>query len=515
MQNTSASRQGEKHNSNNFRNTSDSARWVIIIFEIALFYTLIYASVFLGWPYHEFIRFLVLIPLYQAGVAFGFSGGVTSGILVALLFIPIIPLDPLIKNDPLGLPNALAMIIFINIFGIFIGGAIGRGRKVREHIGDISRLSLDMARETDAPTVVRKLAEGAISLTDAQQAAVLMKTENENDSSKWPAVFISSANNDIVTMSGIEPDHPLMWALNNKAAIASNSVSTDDRFQAAGSDNSIKASIIVPVASEDLIFGSLIIANRKNDEFFSDRDLSVVSLLARAAANSIQNIEHERKRQEEKLREEQMKELFSRFVSSSVAEHVLKNPDLLKGRWERITVLVSDIRDFTSISEKLAPHQIVEQLNEYFTRMIDIVFEFGGTIDKFIGDCIIAYWGAPLPDQEHPYNAARAAIKMAAALDELNKIWISEGKIPFRTGIGLHTCEALMGNLGDSRKTAFTIMGEEVEKAMQIESLTKNYKVKIILSPETKENLSGKIETQIIPQSEQSPVGTLFEIIQV
>jgi adenylate cyclase len=165
-----------------------------------------------------------------------------------------------------------------------------------------------------------------------------------------------------------------------------------------------------------------------------------------------------------------------------VADFVLENPGLLKGRWQEVTILVSDIRDFTAMSERTAPHDLVSQLNEYFTAMVDVIFENRGAIDKFIGDCIIAYWGAPAPDPEHAAHALDAAGDMARALDALNASWAARGMPRFSTGIAVHTCKVLIGNLGDERKKAFTIMGEEVDRAIALEAMTKQLGACVIAS---------------------------------
>lgn len=468
---------------------SSATRWSVILSELAFFYLLIYLSIYFKLSYQEYLRFMLMIPLYQAGVWFGLTGGIFGGILATLLYIPVLFTAPEITGDKYGIPNAVMLILVMITFGIFIGVVIGRGRKTQTRIGALSEVAMRIARQPDAAGVLEALCIEAAALSEARIAAALIG-DGKSDCRGIEVVSGKTAE-----LPPLGSNHPLSWAAREQAELGTNSAGADPRFARGPAGSEIKSLIVLPVADEETVYGSLLLADRAGDEVFSQHDLEVARLLSRSAARAIHNINHERKRQEEKHREERMQQLFSRFVSSAVADHVLKNPDLLSARRQEVTILVSDIRDFTHISEILAPHEIVGQLNEYFTRMVDIIFENNGTIDKFIGDCIIAYWGAPALDPDHPNDAARAAVRMAASLDELNASWSASGKTPFRAGIGLHTCEALMGTLGDDRKRAFTILGEEVDTAMRIESLTKEFGARLIVSGATAARLDDGFKT--------------------
>ncbi|HOX27833.1 MAG TPA: adenylate/guanylate cyclase domain-containing protein, partial [bacterium] len=352
-----------------------------------------------------------------------------------------------------------------------------------------------------------RLAEGVVSLINAQIAATLLMTDG--DSAEWPVFAAANGRSAVTTGWKLAENHPLIWSAREKSALVIHSAADDPRLKKTGTDIPPKPMIITPVESGGVVYGALSAAGSNRSESFTDNDVSVSQLMAGIAASVIHNIRQERSKEFEKLREEQMRDLFSRFVSSSVAEHILQNPDLLKGRWQEVTILVSDIRDFTRISEKMTPEQILEQLNEYFTEIVNVIFEHQGTVDKFIGDCIVAYWGAPAHDAEHAEHAARAAAAMSEKLEKLCEKWIEEGRPVFRSGIGLHTCNVLIGNIGDERKREFTILGEEVEKAMEIESLTKEYNTKIILSEQTAKTM---IRLEKLPDRENGALGGLYEL---
>lgn len=180
---------------------------------------------------------------------------------------------------------------------------------------------------------------------------------------------------------------------------------------------------------------------------------------------------------------------FKFYLAPAVINNLLEKPGDLKlgGESREITVLFSDVRNFTTISEKLSPEQLVELMNEYLTPMTDIIMDAGGMVDKYIGDAIMAIFGAPLADKEHAAKACRAALSMRARVLELKDGWIKKYGIPdFNTGIGLNTGPAVVGNMGSKKRFNYTAMGDTVNLASRLEGLTKQYSVPIIASEFTK-----------------------------
>ena len=195
-----------------------------------------------------------------------------------------------------------------------------------------------------------------------------------------------------------------------------------------------------------------------------------------------------------------IRQMFSRYVSQQVVEEILKNPDQISlvGRNLKVTVLFSDIRSFTTISESLTPEQVVEQLNEYFTEMVDVVMLYGGTLDKFIGDAVMAVFGSPLPRPDDAYRAVQAAFEMQKRLEGLRQKWATEGKPAFHIGIGLNTGDAIVGNLGSAQKMEYTVIGDTVNVASRLESLTKEHKAKILIGEGVFAQVGDKFETRLI-----------------
>jgi adenylate cyclase len=195
----------------------------------------------------------------------------------------------------------------------------------------------------------------------------------------------------------------------------------------------------------------------------------------------------------ESAEKRKVKRIFSRYVSPDVYRELLDNPDAasLGGTRREMSVLFSDLRGFTTFSEGRAPEEVIEQLNEYFAAMVEVVFAHRGTVDKFVGDMIMALFGAPLEDTDHADNAIRCALAMQERLQELNQTWKSEGRPTLACGVGINSGEMVAGNLGSEKIQSYTVIGDHVNLGARIESLCKEYQAEILTSEFTEERLTG------------------------
>ena len=184
--------------------------------------------------------------------------------------------------------------------------------------------------------------------------------------------------------------------------------------------------------------------------------------------------------------------LFGRYVSRDVYSQLMANPDQaeLGGKRREMTVLFSDIRGFTTVTERGDPEELVRQLNEYFSRMVEIVFRHKGTVDKFVGDMVMALFSAPLDDTDHADNAVTAAVDMVRELGELNRAWVAKGMVPLDIGIGVNSGDMIAGNIGSSSIMSYTVIGDNVNLGARLESLNKDYKTRIIISDATRTRLT-------------------------
>ncbi len=184
---------------------------------------------------------------------------------------------------------------------------------------------------------------------------------------------------------------------------------------------------------------------------------------------------------------DRVQKMFALYVPPDLVKSLVAHPELagIGGETRRLTVMFCDLRGFTTLSSQLTPAEITAVLNRYFTRMTDAIFAHGGTVDKFIGDAVMAFWGAPLPDEQQERHALLASQAMRTALAELNTELSGEGHPPLRLGIGLHTGEALVGNMGSASRLSYTAIGDTVNVASRLEGANKAFGTDIMLSAET------------------------------
>lgn len=187
----------------------------------------------------------------------------------------------------------------------------------------------------------------------------------------------------------------------------------------------------------------------------------------------------------------QIRGTFARYVAPTIVDEMLKDPDKLHvgGTKMDITCLFSDVRDFTKISEGLSATELAHSLNIYMGKMTDIVFDTKGTLDKYIGDAIVALWGAPLPIGNHAQHAVEGAIKMMDILPEINEMFRNLGRPEFLVGIGLNSGECSVGNMGSERIFSYTALGDNMNLGARLESLCKHYGAQILISDMTLERL--------------------------
>ena len=193
---------------------------------------------------------------------------------------------------------------------------------------------------------------------------------------------------------------------------------------------------------------------------------------------------------------DKLRTTFGKYMTESVLQHLLNGKVELGGETLTVTVLFSDIRSFTTISEAMEAHALVALLNEYFTEMVSIVMNHGGVVDKYIGDAIMAIFGAPVPTEHDATNAVRAAVEMRASLVRLNERLEARGIQPLRTGIGIHTGDVVAGNIGSEQRMEYTVIGDPVNVASRLESNTKDLGVNVLVSATTYELTKDVIEAR-------------------
>jgi adenylate cyclase len=198
------------------------------------------------------------------------------------------------------------------------------------------------------------------------------------------------------------------------------------------------------------------------------------------------------------VREQRERKQLSRFFSPAVVREVVRHKDdgSLTTSRRLVTVLFSDIRGFTSLSEQLQPEQVAEMLREYLTEMTEIVFRYGGTVDKYIGDCVMALYNVPREDPKHAIKAVHTALEFQERTLAVSKRWEEKLGIAIRNGVGINTGEAVVGTLGSEQRLEYTAIGDTINLGARLESITKDYKTNIIISESTYELVKGHFVTK-------------------
>jgi len=199
---------------------------------------------------------------------------------------------------------------------------------------------------------------------------------------------------------------------------------------------------------------------------FSDEDLQFLVAFSGLVAIGIRNSRYADQVRHEAL----VRSNFERYFAPNVAAEIAQQDTIvpLGGERRPITILFSDIRGFTSMAESMGPDAIAQLLTEYFSEMVEIVFEHGGTLDKFVGDAIMALWGAPIAHADDADRALRAAVEMQRGVARLNERWISNGRRQIGVGIGINYGEVFAGNIGSHRRLEYTVIGDAVNVANRL-----------------------------------------------
>ncbi len=193
--------------------------------------------------------------------------------------------------------------------------------------------------------------------------------------------------------------------------------------------------------------------------------------------------------------EKRMKSMMYRYMTQELAEQLLENPDAARmgGDRKEVSVLFSDIRGYTNLTERLSAEEVVELLNQYFECMVDVVFSYKGTLDKYIGDAIMAVFGSPLPLDDHQWMALQTAVEMRHRLTAFNSDRLTKNQAPIRIGIGVNSDVVISGNIGSSRRMEFTAIGDGVNLSSRLESASKQYGTDIIISENTYKPCADRI----------------------
>jgi adenylate cyclase len=319
-------------------------------------------------------------------------------------------------------------------------------------------LLLDIAKELSQQTEADRLLDRIVGLTfqviSVDRVAVMTFEKGE----LVPRVWRSR----VEAGSWVVPRAIARKAIEDRVAVLSENVLAEDA-SAAGIESALCAPLL---GSQGSVLGIIYLDSLGPGHAFSEEDLEFFTAFAGMASVAMENghlIERMR-------REAVVLSNFQRYFAPDLARQIAgqEGEIQLGGAKRQVVVLFSDIRGFTHLSERMSPDQIAGLLTDYFTEMVEIVFKHGGTLDKFMGDALMALWGAPIARIDDPDRATRAAIAMQQALRQLNVRWQAQGRPPLTVGIGLNAGEVFAGNIGSERRLEYTVIGDAVNVAARL-----------------------------------------------
>lgn len=251
--------------------------------------------------------------------------------------------------------------------------------------------------------------------------------------------------------------------------------------------------ICVPIWERDNIVGVIYVDKAEGTSTFSEEDMYFLSAFANQAAVAITNA----KLFDDVKREERLRTSLQRYLSPNVVDDMVSKNTTefnLGGAKKRVSILFCDIRGFTTLTEKEPVETVVSLLNEYFSVMSDVIFANHGTLDKFIGDAIMAIYGAPVESKENAYECVKSALEMRTKLAELNERWKSQNRPSIQVGYGINTGEAIVGNIGSERRMEYTAIGDMVNTASRVEGETESNQ--IFITEETYKELGARVKAK-------------------
>jgi adenylate cyclase len=246
-------------------------------------------------------------------------------------------------------------------------------------------------------------------------------------------------------------------------------VSADERFRSSESIriSGLRSAMCAPLLGTGKVFGIVYVDNLEKASAFTQEELNVFALVAAQTGAAIDNAMAHQKIAQQVLQ----RSALERFLSPDVVEMVVANPDIrLGGVNQKVTVMFADIRGFTPMSENMSPERVVEILNEYFTRVTDVIFDHGGMLDKYIGDAVMAVYGAPISKGDDAANCVESAVQIQRLLIEMNRDAAAREWPELRVGIGINTGIVTAGNIGSPRRIDYTVIGDTVNTASRLMS---------------------------------------------
>jgi adenylate cyclase len=358
------------------------------------------------------------------------------------------------------------------------------------------RIGHELARavgsELDLDKLLPKILDKAFELVGADRGVILLMDTKGELVPRFVKTRSGKSDPNIVLSKTVMAE-----VTTNRAAVLSSDATMDARFSGAHSIimQGIRSTMTLPLLHAGDLLGIMHLDSLFTSNAFTEKDLQICTGMAAQAAISIQNARLATRIE----KEAQTRAQISRLIPPSVVEQVLKGELTIEkgGRQTEVTMLFSDIRGFTTMSDGRPPQEIVNTLNEYFEVMVDILFKYSGTLDKFVGDEIIGLFGAPIAIDDAPFKAVSCALAMLQGLEEFNRTRAAESQAAIRIGVGINTGNVITGSIGSTRALQYTAIGDAMNVASRLVNVASSGE--IIVSENTYRHIIGRVEATALP----------------
>lgn len=374
------------------------------------------------------------------------------------------------------------------------------------------RVSFELTRaiagELDVDRLLDKILATAFELLGADRGVVLLLDDDRELQPRCVRTKRNDPSEQVALSTTI-----IAQVLKERAAVLSSDAQMDARFKGSKSIimQGIRSSMAVPLIHSDELLGVMVLDSQVAANAFRDKDLQITQALANQAAVAIQNGLYARKIEQEAL----TRQRFERLLSPAIAELVVSGELAVAkgGQLRDTTVFFSDIRGFTAMSETRSPQDIVTMLNEYFELMVEVIFRHEGTLDKFVGDEIMALFGAPVAHDDDAYRAVKVAVEQLDVLGKWNEQRVAASQPTVEVGVGINSGELVAGYLGSSRALEYTVIGDVVNTAARLCSQAKAGE--IIISCDTYKRVKRFFDVDQLPSARVKGKAKPVEIYRV
>jgi adenylate cyclase len=367
--------------------------------------------------------------------------------------------------------------------------SLDSGRKTLACLQAVYQVSEDLVGVVDTDKLLDRVLSAVIQVLKADRAFIVLRDPETNGFTTRAARFREERHSEgpMVMSQTI-----LNKVLTDQVSMLVADAATDARFDTKHSiiTQGIRSVMCAPLAVGSSLFGVLTVDTLRSKNAFDREDLKMLTSIARQSSIALEHARLIRQVEDETRK----RGMLERYLSPELVDEVLtKRLDVKPGgQTQVLTVLFADIRGFTNLAATLRPDEVFELINEYLGMMVEVLFQFEGTLDKFIGDAIMAFWGAPRVREDDAQRAVACAVQMQRQLAQFNALMEQTGQRPLRVGIGINTGEAMVGNIGSARRTDYTALGDTVNVAARLQGLAQGGQ---ILISETTFNAVGQTIT--------------------